>query len=114
MSQQVISNINAVGNEEDITCNAHGGAVKLLYTGLTAAQRKDRQGVLIKNHHATDAILYKLVNRGAATPTVSTSTNNGAIAAGSDPVYIIMGPGIDLYYISSTANTPTATALEVR
>jgi carbamoylphosphate synthase small subunit len=114
MSQQAINTINAVGNEEDITCNAHGGAVKLLYTGLTAAQRKDRQGVLVKNHHATDAILYKLVNRGAATPSVSTSTNHGAIAAGDDPVFIHAGPGIDIYYISESANTPTATALEVR
>lgn len=110
MSIQSISNFNAIGNREDITCNAIGGVVKRLFSSVT---QKQRQGVSIKNHDGSAAILYKLVNHGDSLPAITTTSNDGEVGTDGKPVFIACGPGVDICYISETAGTPAGTAVEV-
>lgn len=110
MAQQTIQTFNGVGNREDFTCNAIGGVVKTLFSSVT---QKSRQGVMVKNHHASDSILYKVMNMADSLPAITTTSNDGEIPADGKPVFIACDRGCKICYISETANTPQGTAVEV-
>jgi len=104
------STFSGVAHQNDGTAPVSGGvAVK----SITATATVGRKGILINNHSATDPIWCYVTSSGSA-PTISSTTNQLTIPAGTDRTIALDDTTSNVWVISSSAvNTCAFSAVEL-
>ena len=105
----MIQRFDNVANRNDGTAAISGGTAVTAITATT----KGRQAIQICNHSLYD-IWLMFTERSASAPTISSTSKDGVIPAGTDKT-IGAGDGVAVWLISADAsNTAAFTAVELR